>query len=141
MQDCLERAIGRWHQRRQDGDARSWLFAILHNLAINRLRQAQRRGRHIAVEEADESVFARQPTQEQGLRLDGLRAALAELPEEQRAVILLVSVEDLTYAEAARVLGVPIGTVMSRLARGREKLRRALEEEPAARETKLRRVK
>ncbi|SME90725.1 RNA polymerase sigma-70 factor, ECF subfamily [Tistlia consotensis] len=141
VQDCLERAIGRWHQRRQDGDARSWLFAILHNLAINRLRQAQRRGRHIAVEEADESVFARQPTQEQGLRLDGLRAALAELPEEQRAVILLVSVEDLTYAEAARVLGVPIGTVMSRLARGREKLRRALEEEPAARETKLRRVK
>src|SRR5580698_2855603 len=66
LQDCLERAITRWHQRRADGDARTWLFTILHNLAITRLRQTARRGAHLALDEADESVTARPPTQEDG---------------------------------------------------------------------------
>lgn len=120
------------------------IFTILHNLAINRLRQTQRRGLHVAIEDTGESVLARPPTQEEGLRRRDLLRALAALPEEQRTVLLLVSVEDLSYAAAAQVLDVPIGTVMSRLARGHEKLRRAIEEEPeavAARRPNLRRVK
>src|ERR1700737_2709215 len=58
VQDCLERAISRWHQRREDNDPRSWIFTILHNLAINRMRQKQRRGPHIPLEDADEDSLA-----------------------------------------------------------------------------------
>jgi RNA polymerase sigma factor (sigma-70 family) len=143
VQDCLERTVSRWHQRRADGDARTWVFTILHNLAINTLRQQARRGWHVPVEDADEAAFAQAPSQEDRLRHRDLLQGLALLPEDQRAVLLLVSVEDLTYAEAARVLDVPIGTVMSRLARGREKLLRSLEGGAAANpaRTNLRRVK
>jgi RNA polymerase sigma factor (sigma-70 family) len=141
VQDCLERAVRSWHQRRADGDARTWVFTILHNLAINSLRQRARRGWHVPVEDVDESTFAHAPTQDDRLRHRDLLAGLAALPEDQRAVLLLVTVEDLTYAEAARVLGVPIGTVMSRLARGREKLSRSLEGGETATIATLRRVK
>jgi RNA polymerase sigma factor (sigma-70 family) len=143
LQDCLERAITRWHQRRADGDARTWLFTILHNLAISRLRQTARRGFSIALDDADESATARPPTQEDGLHHRAVLRALETLPEDQRAVLLLVSVEDLSYAETARVLDIPVGTVMSRLSRAREKLSRAMASEdqvPAQRPT-LRRVK
>lgn len=76
--------------------------------------------------------------QDGALAVQDVVAALDALPEEQRAVILLVGVEDLSYAEAAEVLGVPVGTVMSRLSRGRERLRQVVDgERPAA----LRRVK
>ena len=127
VQDGLEHAIGRWHQRRPDGDARSWLFAILHNLALNRLRQSARRGPHLPIEAAAETSTALPPVQEQGLRHRDLLRALESLPEEQRSVVLLVSVEDLSYAEVAEVLKIPVGTVMSRLSRGRERLRLAME--------------
>ena len=126
VQDGLERAIGRWHQRRADGNARSWLFAIVHNLALNRTRQSSRRGPHLPLEAA-EGVSSGTPTQEEGLKHRDLVRALQTLPEEQRSVVLLVSVEELSYAEVAEVLKVPIGTVMSRLSRGREKLRLAME--------------
>ncbi|WP_458095197.1 RNA polymerase sigma factor [Roseomonas sp. WA12] len=143
VQDGLERAIGRWHQRRPDGDARSWLFAILHNLALNRLRQSTRRGPHMPLEAAEEASTALLPAQEQGLRHRDLLRALNGLSEEQRSVVLLVSVEDLSYAEVAEVLKIPVGTVMSRLSRGRERLRLAMEGaaevSPAA--PRLRRVK
>jgi RNA polymerase sigma factor (sigma-70 family) len=144
VQDCLERCITRWHQRRADGDARTWVFTILHRLAINQLNQARRRGAHVAIEDADDAVLARPAAQEAGLRHRELLRALADLPDDQRSVLLLVSVEGLSYAEAAQVLDVPIGTVMSRLARGRERLRRALDGEANAAPTHgptLRRVK
>jgi RNA polymerase sigma factor (sigma-70 family) len=137
VQDGLERALARWHQRRADGDARSWVFAILHNLAVNRMRQSARRGPHLPLDAVEQPGLP--PVQEEGLRHGDLMRALAELPEEQRAVVLLVSVEDLSYAEAATVLGVPLGTVMSRLSRGRERLRQAMEGE--AETPRLRRVK
>ncbi|HTH97404.1 MAG TPA: sigma-70 family RNA polymerase sigma factor [Stellaceae bacterium] len=127
VQDCLERAITRWHQRRPDGDARTWVFTILHNLAINQQRRATRRGPHVPIEDAGDSVLARPGGQEDRLRHHELMAGLAALPEEQRSVLLLVAVEDLSYAEAAKVLNIPIGTVMSRLARAREKLLRIME--------------
>jgi RNA polymerase sigma-70 factor (ECF subfamily) len=132
VQDCLERVVGRWHQRRKDGDPRTWVFAILHNLAVNRLRQTARRGMHISLDDAGEAAFARRATQDDALMRHDLTMALSKLPEEQRSVILLVSVEDLSYAQAAEVLGIPLGTVMSRLARGRERLRQLLEGEDGA---------
>lgn len=144
VQDCLERAITRWHQRHADGDARAWLFRILHNLAINRLRQAQSRGPHIGLEVAGETMPVLAPAQEEGLRHRDILLALQQLPEEQRSVLLLVSVEDLSYAAAARVLDIPLGTVMSRLARGRERLRQIMVDSmtmPAAAGLNLRRVK
>jgi RNA polymerase sigma-70 factor (ECF subfamily) len=143
VQDCLERTMSRWHQRRPDGDTRAWVFTILHNLAFNRLRQIKRRGEHVAMDAVDDSVFAHAPTQEDGLRHQVVIDALATLPVEQRGVLLLVTVEDLSYAEAARVLGIPIGTVMSRVSRAREKLAQVLAADagPAASSLRLRRVK
>lgn len=126
VQDCLERVISRWHQRRGDDEARAWVFAILHNLAVNRLRQTARRGAHLPLEDADSTALALAPTQEDVLMGRDIVDAVAMLPEDQRSVLLLVTVEDLSYSQAAEVLGIPIGTVMSRLARGRERLRQIL---------------
>ena len=126
VQDCLERVIAHWQRRRND-DPRTWVFAILHNLAVNNLRQRARRGEHLPFDEVEESALACRPAQEDGLLQQGILAALGQLPEEQRSVILLVSIEDMSYAQVAAVLGIPIGTVMSRLSRARERLRQILE--------------
>ena len=126
VQDCLERAISHWGQRRE-GDPRPWLFTILHNLAVNQFRRSARRGKHIAIDEANEDDFGQDPVQEQKLMYQDVLDKLARLPEDQRAVLLLVAVEDLSYADTARVLDIPIGTVMSRLSRAREKLQQEIE--------------
>jgi RNA polymerase sigma factor (sigma-70 family) len=126
VQDCLERAVSRWHQRR-DADARSWLFTILHNLAINQFRRAAARGKHVTIDETNEDNFGQDAVQEQKLIYQDVLNKLAKLPEDQRAVLLLVAVEDLSYADAAKVLNIPLGTVMSRLSRARERLQREIE--------------
>ncbi len=142
VQDCLERAIGHWHQRRNDGDARAWIFAILHNLAMRRLRRASEKP-HVAIEDVDDASLSHAPAQEDRLRYRDLLAALSRLPEEQRTVLLLVAVEELSYADAARVLDIPIGTVMSRLSRARERLLKSTSADVLAENPKphLRRVK
>jgi RNA polymerase sigma factor (sigma-70 family) len=139
VQDTLERAISRWHQRRSDGDARTWLFTILHNLAVNHLRRTARRGREVPLDDAGDSDVAVPSTQEDALRRDDILGAVGQLPDDQRSVLLLVSLEDVSYAEAARVLDIPIGTVMSRLARARARLLKLLEE-PASDRPHLRSV-
>ena len=126
VQDCLERAVSNW-ERRREGDPRPWLFTILHNLAVNQFRRIARRGKHIAIDEANEDDFGQDAVQEQKLIYQDVLELLARLPEEQRAVLLLVAVEDLSYADAAKVLDIPIGTVMSRLSRARERLQREIE--------------
>ena len=126
VQDCLERAVSRWNQRRE-GDPRPWMFTILHNLAVNQFRRSAHRGKHIAIDEANEDDFGQEAVQEQKLMYQDVLDKLARLPEDQRAVLLLVAVEDLSYADAARVLDIPIGTVMSRLSRAREKLQQEIE--------------
>jgi RNA polymerase sigma-70 factor (ECF subfamily) len=142
VQDALERAIGRWDQRRATGDVRAWLFAILHNLSVSRLRRRARRGLHQSLVDTDDAALAVAPGQESGLRGAEVLEALAALREDHRSVLLLVGVEDLSYDQAAAVLGVPIGTVMSRLSRARERLRVTLEAPPlAAERPNLRRVK
>src|SRR6478735_4671661 len=126
VQDCLERAVSRWHQRRE-GDPRPWLFTILHNLAINQFRQSKTRGPHVTIEETSESDFGEDAVQERKLMYQDVLNKLSKLPDDQRAVLLLVAVEDLSYADAAKVLDIPIGTVMSRLSRARERLQREIE--------------
>ncbi|WP_426408583.1 sigma-70 family RNA polymerase sigma factor [Bradyrhizobium ganzhouense] len=127
VQDCLERAVSRWHQRR-DGSLRAWLFTILHNLAVTQFRQATVRGRHMPIDDAaGERELVSAAAQEQRLIYQDVLSKLARLPEEQRAVLLLVAVEDLSYADAAAVLNVPVGTVMSRLSRARERLQQEMD--------------
>lgn len=125
VQDCLERAVRRWSQRR-DGEVRAWLFTILHNLAVDQFRRSAVRGSHVAIDEVNEENLGEVAVQEQKLMYRDVLNKLARLPEEQRAVLLLVAVEDLSYADAARVLNIPVGTVMSRLSRARERLQREL---------------
>ncbi|WP_112663017.1 RNA polymerase sigma factor [Microvirga flavescens] len=137
VQDTLERAISRWHSRRRDGDLKAWLFTIERNLFLNLLRQRTSRGPHVG-EEALENVALDAGHPDAALGARDVLAGLDTLPEEQRSVLLLVGVEDLSYDEVAKVLDVPVGTVMSRLSRGREKLRQYME---TGRAMVLRRVK
>ena len=145
IQDTLERA---WRKRAlwQPGtDLRAWLFTVMHNVHVNGVRAAR------PIESLDESVAAEATaatqasgqSAESGVVLSELRAALMQLSEEQRQVILLVGLEQMSYVEAAGILGVPIGTVMSRLSRGRGQLRALLSQGAQAASTgaALRRVK
>jgi RNA polymerase sigma factor (sigma-70 family) len=136
VQDCLERAISRWHLRRRDGDLRGWLFTIIHNLAVTRGRRLARLGVQVSLDETAISIVM-EASQEDRLAVQDMLSGLALLPIEQREVLLLVGLEDLSYADAAKMLGIPIGTVMSRLNRGRESLRQYMETGRAP----LRRVK
>jgi RNA polymerase sigma factor (sigma-70 family) len=142
VQDCLERAVRRWHQRRTDGSPRPWLFSILHNLAMNHLGQ-RRPGRRVPIEDADEGALATSPRQPDALRHRDLLRGLEQLSLDQRTVLLLVAVEGVTYAEAAQILDIPVGTVMSRLARARGRLLQLMEgenEQPAVPVAHLRRI-
>jgi len=140
VQDCLERAVARWGQRRADGDTRSWLYAILHNLAVNRWRTLRRRGVMASIQTVNQAVLSVAPAQEHDLARADILRALDRLPDEYRAVILLVTVEGLSYAETARILDTPLGTVMSRLSRGRARLASAMADDAPVR-SHLRRVK
>jgi RNA polymerase sigma-70 factor (ECF subfamily) len=124
VQDSLERAISRQNLFQPGTNLRAWLFTIMHNLHVNAVIKARRTpsaGTSDDIADSHRSSVA--PAQGDGLMLRDLERALGKLPEEQRAVVLLVGVEGLTYAESAAVLDVPVGTVMSRLARGRTRLR------------------
>ena len=130
VQDCIARALGAWATRRGDADAlRPWLFAILHNRWRSRQQRDWARPDNRPLEDAGEGP-SESGGQWEKLELRDLDAALALLPEEQRALLLLVGVEGLSYEEAARVQAVPVGTVMSRLARARDRLRRLTDGEP-----------
>lgn len=130
VQDTLERAWRKAALWRPGTDLRAWLFAIMHNLFVNQVR-ARTKDREISLEEAGLERTASADASS-GTQLLDLASALARLPPEQREVLLLVGLEELTYREVAHVLGVPIGTVMSRLARGRERLRRLMNGEDGA---------
>jgi RNA polymerase sigma-70 factor (ECF subfamily) len=128
VQDTLERAWSRVAQWRPGSDLRSWLFAIMHNLRVDQLR---RPAVNIASFEDEVLELPTRATQTDGIELEELAVALSRLPEEQRAVLLLVALEDMSYEEVATCLGLPLGTVMSRLSRGRERLRQILAGQPA----------
>lgn len=136
VQDCLERAWSRLHLWRWGAGMRSWLFTIMHNIHANTVRQAKGRPLLVPLEERAETATS--PGQDAALDVHAVATALAQLSEDQRAVVLLVGLEGMSYADTARVLRVPIGTVMSRLARGRERLRRLTQgvEQPSQRSIK-----
>jgi len=125
VQDCLTRALGKLHLWQEGTDLRAWLFTILHNQYVNQVRRAVREGSATGLSET-EPMLTRAPHQGKRLELRDLERAIAKLPEEQRAVILLVGLEGMRYEEVAEVLDVPVGTVRSRLSRGREALRRLM---------------
>ena len=135
VQDTLERAwkrIGLW---RLGSDLRAWLFTIMHNLHVNQLK-ADSRQQGQPPEQATLDLSVR-PTQEDRLELRDLNKALRRLSNEQREVLLLVGLEQMSYEEVAKVLGIPIGTVMSRLSRGRDQLRAMMEGSSAAPQLKV----
>ncbi len=134
VQDTLERALNKLDLWQPGSDLRAWLFTLMHNLFVNQIRI--KRPQETVMEEAlDEPVSGGQM---EAMAARDIHAALAQLPEEQREVLLLVGLEQFGYAEAAQVLDVPTGTVMSRLSRARERMRAMLAGEPA---TKLKLVK
>ncbi len=140
VQDCVERALSRWSTWRGGDSARAWLFTILHNLHANAVRR-RARARAIFGHPVRPPEMATPPPQAGSLSLRDLDLALQRLPDDQRRAILLVGLEGLTYAEVASVTGVPMGTVMSRLSRGRERLRRLMAEGSNDGGPVLRRVK
>lgn len=121
VQDTLERAWVKRHLWRQDSDLRAWLFTVMHNVHVNQVRsRAVGSTVYLDDETADAPV---RPTQADMLEVRDIGTAVARLSLEQRQVLLLVALERMSYDETARTLGIPIGTVMSRLARARERLR------------------
>jgi RNA polymerase sigma-70 factor, ECF subfamily len=125
VQDTLERALSHWNLRRNQANLKGWLYTILYHRFLSNKDRIRRRGPHAALTQ-ETALPGIDGGQHSVLEHRDLLRAFATLSEEQRAVLLLVGVEDLSYQEAACVLGVPIGTVMSRLSRGRERLRRSI---------------
>lgn len=129
VQDTIERGWSRLAGWQASGDMRAWLFSIMHNLRIDQVRRplppTESLNEDTSMAEAHGSVTS-------GLELRDMETALRQLPEEQREILLLVALEEMSYDEVARALGIPIGTVMSRLSRAREKLRANMEGRPYA---------
>jgi len=119
VQDTLERAWNKFHLWRPGSDLRAWLFTVMHNVHVNQVRAS--RDHAMLDDEGPEMAVA--AVQGASLEIRDLERALAVLSPEQREVLLLIALEDMSYAEVAAMLDIPIGTVMSRLSRAREKLR------------------
>jgi RNA polymerase sigma-70 factor (ECF subfamily) len=125
VQIALERALSRLDQWRRDARLDSWMFKIVRNVWIDELRSRSRQNKIFLAPEAGENVG--EALIERESELMSVQAAMARLPEEQRTAVSLVLIEGLPYKEAAEVLEIPIGTLTSRLARGREALQALLE--------------
>jgi RNA polymerase sigma factor (sigma-70 family) len=143
VQDTLERACERWQLWAVGSDLRAWLFTLMHNLFIDGARRAlrQQQGQRVDVDEVANELVAPAAATDQAL---DLQRCLLRLPEEQREVLLLVTLQDLGYEDVARITGVPVGTVMSRLSRARSRLRDLMDGRtpaPAAAAGPLRRLK
>lgn len=123
VQETLARAIAAAGSFRQTGSLRAWLFSIMHNAFISGVR-----GHRPLERELDEirPELVQPPSQVARLEVRDVLAALQQLPESQREALVLIAMEEFSYEEAARVLGIPLGTLTSRLARGRETLRRIM---------------
>ena len=126
VQETLVRAIAKSDLWQAGTDIRAWLFTIMHNQHVNMVRRAMRDDATVDIEQMSSSLMAiTDPTASHQLR--ELDTALARLPAEQREVILLVGLEGMSYEAAAQILEVPVGTVRSRLSRGRDALRQLMD--------------
>jgi RNA polymerase sigma-70 factor (ECF subfamily) len=133
VQDTLERAWAKLHLYRRGTDLRAWLFTVMHNVHVNKVRATR------ATDTLDDEMpeLAQRAAQGDGLVVRDLDRSIALLPADQRSVLLLVTLEDMSYEEVARTLGIPMGTVMSRLSRAREKLRTMMLGQQAASKLKV----
>lgn len=137
VQDCLERAWCRADQWQRGSNLRAWLLTVMHHLFIDGVRLRRRRIETVPIDDQP-SLPVTRPEHEGALSIRDLQKGLESLSDDQREVLLLVSLEGLRYEEAAAVLDLPVGTVMSRLFRARERMRQVLNE---GGEPRLRRVK
>lgn len=137
VQDTLERAWGRFSMWQKRGEIRTWMFGIMHNAFVDRTRSQHARPEDSAGDQVPE--VPERASQTDRLEVRDLDRLLQRLSPEQREVLLLVAVEELSYQEVARAIGVPVGTVMSRLSRARERLRAELEGRDVV--SKIQRVK
>jgi RNA polymerase sigma-70 factor (ECF subfamily) len=133
VQDTLERAWLKLHLYRRGTDLRAWLFTVMHNVHVNRVRAS----RVTDPLEDEMPELAQRAPQGDALLVRDLDRGITRLPAEQRAVLLLVTLEEMSYEQVARTLGIPIGTVMSRLSRAREKLRAMMLGQPVAAKLKV----
>jgi RNA polymerase sigma-70 factor (ECF subfamily) len=124
VQDTLERACAKWRLWVAGSDLRAWLFTLMHNLYMSQRRAARVALNSVSIDELESELQA--PTVNSDDPLD-ISRCLQRLPADQRAVLLLVVLEDMSYKEAAKVLAIPMGTVMSRLSRARSRLRELME--------------
>lgn len=136
--DCLVHAVDGLHRRQAGGDSRLWLFSILHQLFARRRRQATVSENSGPMELLGPGPAGYGSDRDTYLPSQELLRALAGLSAEERGALVLVVLEDFSYADVSRITGVPIGTVMSRLSSARNRLRQAVDETPVA---SLRRVK
>ncbi|WP_211451781.1 RNA polymerase sigma factor [Collimonas antrihumi] len=120
VQDTIERGLVKLPLRPFSGNMRAWLFSIMHNLHIDQIRKARL---PTEVFDDDAPALSVAAAQTDGLEIRDLESSLRLLPTEQREVLLLVALEEMTYDEVAATLQIPLGTVMSRLSRAREKMR------------------
>jgi RNA polymerase sigma-70 factor (ECF subfamily) len=132
VQSCLIRAVAKQHLWQAGTDLRAWLFTILHNQHVNDIRRSAREENNVPIDEIA-PVASVQATAMDVLELRDLETALGKLSPEQRQVILLVALEGMGYEDVASVLGIPVGTVRSRLSRGRDQLRKLMDMEPKIR--------
>lgn len=131
VQDTLERACTKWTLWTAGSNLRAWLFTIMHNIYVSDVRRVIRHQAATDPEglEGEASALAA-PASHADSRMD-LQRCLLLLPEDQRTVLLLVALEDMSYAEVAKITGSPLGTVMSRLSRARTRLQNLMDGTPA----------
>ena len=128
VQDCLERALRRLDNWQTDENPRRWLFTIMHNLFIDQTRRSKRRAEVVTLTIDDSEAVSVPAEQHESIATREIMDALQQIPPDRRAAILLVGLEGFSYAEASTLLGVPAGTLMSRVSRGREELRSLLDD-------------
>jgi RNA polymerase sigma-70 factor (ECF subfamily) len=124
VQECLVRALGKQHLWREDSNLRAWLCTILHNLYVNDIRRAVRTGTVVELGEVEEQLVD-PPAQEKVLALRDINRALAGLTDGQRDAVILIGLDGWSYERVAKAAGLPIGTICSRLRRGRDRLKLA----------------
>lgn len=138
VQDCLERALKKQSLWQQGSSLRAWLFTMQHNLYVNQLKKLGRQPQmNPDIEDLNHDL---EPHKSEVLMSD-LNYCLQQLPDDQRQVLLLVSVEGFTYKEVAKIMDVPLGTVMSRLSRARKTLQALMNGEVKPSQPVLRSIK
>jgi RNA polymerase sigma factor (sigma-70 family) len=123
VHDTLVRALDKLHARPDDADVTPWLFAIMHNLFVSPMCRAKVPRQNTSPIDVKTTAVPIREHEDDAQRWQDVMRAFNTMPEDQRVVLLLVSIEKFSYGEVARILRIPLGTVMSRLTRARERLR------------------